>query len=520
MPTSYEIYQTYLRGPAAVLRLFEQSLGTQAIYGRPAPDMQQRTIESLSQEVGRLQHQIARLKQELREARSDNHRLRRRNTELEALIGKDSHNSSRPPSTDPPWAKRTKSLRRPAGRRPGGQVGHPGHTLRLTPKPTRVLTHRPERCRHCSSPLREGHCTGTERRQVVDLMPVRLRVTEHRAEVVCCPSCGRRTKAEFPEGVRASVQYGPSVLSRALYLHDYQLLPYARTVEAMRELFGCALSAGTLSTAVRQCAAGLVETEVRIKRGLRRAAVIHADETGLRVAGRLHYVHVASTARLTHYGADARRGKAAIDDINILPQYRGTLVHDGWLSYTFYPKCKHALCGAHILRELIYFEELSGETKAWATALKELLLEMKAEVERVREEGGQRLSAQRQAELTSEYDKLVAAGLRAQPPPDVPGQVRRQARNLLLRLERRKEEALLFLTDFSVPFENNQAERDLRMVKLQQKVSGCFRSEEGARRFCRIRSYLSTMRKQGRGVLEALAEVCRGKPLSVRQRTT
>jgi transposase len=313
------------------------------------------------------------------------------------------------------------------------------------------------------------------------------------------------------------VQYGPCVLSRALYLHDYQLLPYQRTAEAMRELFGCALSAGTLSTAVRQCAAGLVETELKIKRGVRRSAVIHADETGLRVAGRLHYVHVASTARLTHYGADTRRGKAAIDEIGVLPQYRGTCVHDGWLSYTFYPKCRHALCGAHLLRELIYFEELSEETKAWASPLKELLLEMKAEVERVSAEGGKRLPADKLAALTESYDRLSAEGLKAPPASDVPEGVQKQARNLLLRLERRKEEVLRFVTDFCVPFDNNQAERDLRMVKLQQKTSGCFRTEDGARRFCRIRSYLSTTRKQGRRVLQALEGACRGKPLSVRK---
>ena len=338
MPTSYEIYQTYLRGPAAIIRLFEQALGTQAIYGAPDPDMQQRTIESLSQDVGRLQSQIARLQEELRETRSDNHRLRRRNTELEAVITKDSHNSSRPPSSDPPWSKRTKSLRRPSGGHPGGQPGHQGHMLWLTRKPMRVVTHRPAQCRHCHGSLGAGHSSGAERRQVVDLVPARLRVTEHRAEVVRCPSCGQRTKAEFPESVRATVQYGPSVFARALYLHEYQLLPYARTTETMKELFGCAMSAGTLATAVRQCAAGLVETELKIKRGLRRSPVIHADETGLRVEGRLHYVHVASNSRLTHYGADARRGKAAMDDIGILPQYRGTCVHDGWLSYTLLPE--------------------------------------------------------------------------------------------------------------------------------------------------------------------------------------
>jgi transposase len=315
------------------------------------------------------------------------------------------------------------------------------------------------------------------------------------------------------------VQYGPSVLARALYLHDYQLLPYARTTEAMKELFGCALSAGTLASAVRQCASGLVETELKIKRGLRRSPVIHADETGLRVEGRLHYVHVASTSRLTHYGADARRGKAAMDDIGILPQYRGTCVHDGWLSYTFYPKSRHALCGAHLLRELIFFEELGVETKTWAAPLKELLLEMKTEVEKVSADGGRRrLGAEKLAALTGSYDRLIAEGLKVPPSSHVPEGVQKQGRNLLLRLERRKEEVLRFLTDFSVPFDNNQAERDLRMIKLQQKTSGCFRTEEGARRFCRIRSYLSTTRKQGRAVLGALEGACRGKPLSVRKR--
>jgi transposase len=514
MPTCFEIYETYQRGPAAVLRLFEEALGTRAIYGPPPPDMQQRTIDSLSDEIGRLKRQVSRLKAALGEARGEADRLRRRNAELEALVTKDSHNSSRPPSTDPPWAKRTRSLRRPAGRRPGGQLGHAGHTLGLTQKPQRVITHRPQKCRHCSAPLARARAASVEQRQVVELVPARLRVIEHRAEVVRCASCGRRTKAEFPEGVRARVQYGPSVLSRALYLHDYQLLPYARTAEAMRELFGCAMSAGTLSAAVRRCAAGLIETELKIKRGLRHSLIIHADETGLRVNRKLAYVHVASSARLTHYGADARRGKGAIDEIGVLPAYRGTCVHDGWLSYTHYPNCRHALCGAHLLRELTYFEELSEVTKAWAEPLKELLLEMKGEAERE----GERTPAGRVKELTSRYDRLVTEGQGAQPPPSVPELARRQACNLLLRMERRKDEVLRFLTDPSVPFDNNQAERDLRMVKLQQKVSGCFRTEEGARRFCRIRSYLSTMRKQGRGVLRALDGACRERPVSVGKR--
>jgi transposase len=514
MPTCFEIYETYQRGPAAVLRLFEEALGTRAIYGPPDPDMQQRTIDSLSDEIGRLKRQVSRLKAALGEARGEVDWLRRRNTELEKLVSKDSHNSSRPPSTDPPWAKRTKSLRRSSGKRPGGQPGHAGRTLRLTQKPQRVVTHRPARCRHCSCSLAGARGMSVERRQVVELVPARLRVAEHRAEVVRCSSCGRRTKASFPAGVSATVQYGPSIMARALYLHDYQLLPYARTAEAMRELFGCAMSAGTLATAVRRCATGLIETEVKIKRGLRRSAVIHADETGLRVKGKLAYVHVASSERLTHYAADVRRGKAAIDEIDILPSYRGTCVHDGWLSYTHYPDCRHALCGAHLLRELTYFEELCEVTKSWAAPLKELLLEMKGVTERE----GAPVPSWQVEELTARYDRLVAGGQEAQQPPDVPQLACRQARSLLRRLERRKEEVLRFLSDPSVPFDNNQAERDLRMVKLQQKVSGCFRSENGARRFCRIRSYVSTMRKQGRGILHALEGACRGAPLSVRKR--
>lgn len=192
-------------------------------------------------------------------------------------------------------------------------------------------------------------------------------------------------------------------------------------------------------------------------------------------------------------------------------------MHDGWPAYGFYTQCRHALCGAHLLRELTFFAELSDETQAWASPLKELLLEMKAEVERVGAEGGMRVADDKLAELTGTYDRLIAEGLSAQSPPDVSEQMRRQARNLLLRMERRKTEVLLFLTDFNVPFDNNQAERDLRMVKLQQKTSGCFRSEDGARQFCRIRSYLSTMRKHGRDVLEALERACKGVPLSLRR---
>ncbi|HEV7374881.1 MAG TPA: IS66 family transposase [Pyrinomonadaceae bacterium] len=515
----WQIYQAYLLGPHALFRLFEEAFGRQALYGTPEPDQQQREINNLSEHIARLKEQIEKLQAEVRQLHYRTFQLGCRNAELEGLSTKDSHNSSRPPSTDPPWAKRTRSLRRPTGRRPGGQAGHRGATLRLAARPNRVIEHRPQECRGCHAPLATAQVVRHNRQQVWEVVPARLKVTEHRLAVLRCPSCGKTTQGEFSGTARSGVQYGPGVKARVLYLQQYQLLPYQRTSEAMRDLFGCRLSAGTVANIVRECAEALVAIELKIKQKLRRSPVIHSDETGLRINKRLGYVHVASTAHLTHYAAAAHRGHTAMDEINVLPRYRGTCVHDGLLAYKYYTRCRHALCGVHLLRELTYFEELGTATKAWATPLKELLLEMKREVERASAQGGRHLAADRLAELTGSYDSLVAAGLRAQQPSELPEQVRKQARNLLLRLERRKEEVLRFLTDFSVPFDNNQAERDLRMVKLQQKTSGCFRSEEGARRFCRIRSYVSTTRKQGQTIMRALEGACRGKPLSLRKRS-
>jgi transposase len=514
---AFQIYQAWLQGPHALFRLFEEAFGKQALYGPPDPDLQQREIDDLSEQIGRLQARNERLQAEVGELQGHNLRLQRRNAELEALVARDSHNSSRPPSTDPPWAKRTRSLRRPSGKRPGGQSGHRGETLRLSERPNRVVEHRPRECRSCHAQLDSAQVLGHRRQQVVEVVPAKLRVTEHRLAVLRCRACGETTRGEFAGSVRSSVQYGPGVKARVLYLQQYQLLPYQRTAEVMRDLFGCRLSAGTVANIVRGCAEALLETELKIKKRLRRSPVIHADETGLRVEGRLHFVHVASNLRLTHYAASAGRGRTAIEEAGVLPRYRGTCVHDAWPAYSFYTQCRHALCGAHLLRELTFFAELSEETKAWAAPLKELLLEMKAEVERAAAEGGRRVADDKLAELTGTYDRLIMEGLEAQPPPGVPEPVRRQAHNLLLRLERRKGEVLLFLHDFKVPFDNNQAERDLRMVKLQQKVGGCFRSEEGARRFCRIRSYVSTMRKHGRSVLKALEGTCTGAPLSLRK---
>jgi transposase len=505
------IYDTYCKGPVAVIGLFEQTFGTHVLCGPPTPDQQQ-VIDSLSTQLDELRAQLERSRTECGTLRGENYRLRRRLCELEALISKDSHNSSRLPSSDPPALKRTRSLRRPSGRRPGGQPGHPGATLLRRPKPSRVIMHRPGQCRHCAGPLALGHLISSERRQVIEIVPAKLRVTEHQAQVVRCRRCGLPTKGEFPQGVRAPVQYGSTVKARTLYLLNYQLLPYARAREAMGELFGCWPSKRRLESSVAEGTGALVETELQIKRRLRRSAVLHADETGLRVGGGCYYVHVASNSRLTHYGYDAQRGARPFQRSTFCPSITARACMMGWWAYSYYTRCKHALCGAHLLRELIYFSKLEEQRKRWAAPIGELLLKMKQEVEQVKEAGGDRLGTARLATLQTSYKQLVREGLEANPPPEVPDPVGKQARNLLLRLEGRQAEVLCFLRDFAVPFDNNQAERDLRMVKPKQKVSGCLRTEDGARYFCRLRSYLSTMRKQGRGALKALERACAGTP--------
>lgn len=520
-----EIYHQYYRGPAAIVRLFEKVFGFTSLFGSSDEDQQERTIKMLSEDVDRLKAQIENQRAEISRLRHRNFELKRRNSELESNLVKDSHNSSRPPSTDPPWGKRTRSLRQPTTKRPGGQPGHKGQTKTFSAHPTKQIVHRPQHCKHCQSSLESATVVSNERRQIIDIVPARLRVTEHRAEVKRCAGCGKTTKGEFPVEAKSAVQYGPGVKARALYLLHYQMIPYRRTAEAMRELFGCDLSSGTINNIVKEAAGRLIEAELKIKKKLRRSPVIHVDETGLRVNKQCYYVHVTSTPKLTHYLVDPHRGRAAVEAIDILPRYRGTCVHDGWPVYSLYSRCTHALCGAHLLRELTYFIEANAEQKSWAEPLKSLLLEIKSEVERGREAGNRRLDADRQAAFIAQYQEIIKEGLKlnrgagskagsdkVQDRRETDG-ICQQAGRLLRRMESRRSEVLRFMTDFSVPFDNNQAERDLRMVKLKQKVSGCFRASQDARMFCRLRTYLSTFRKQGRRTFTALKTIFQPLPL-------
>ena len=434
---------------------------------------------------------------------------------LQEQLKKDSHNSHLPPSSDR-FHRQPKSLRKKSGKKAGGQPGHPGTTLMLSPTPDTVIMHAVEQCVHCQRDLREIESLQVERRQVIDLPVKRVLVIEHQAEQKCCPTCQQISSGTFPENVSAPVQYGAALGAIAVYLVQQQLLPYERASEVMQDLLGSGMCVGTLQTLVQRCAASLEPVEQQIKAALSHAPVLHQDETGLHVAGQRQWMHVSATEQLTHYAVHAKRGHEALDAIGILADFHGVSVHDGWRSYWRYA-CEHGLCNVHHLRELIFLHEQLHQ--AWAGQMKELLLDMKAAVEQARADGRQRLHFLEMQDWKTRYAALLEEGYQANPPDPPPAAGRRgrrkqsPARNLLDRLSTHQDAVLAFLENFAVPFDNSLAERAIRMVKVQQKVSGCFRSVVGAHAFARIRGYLSTLRKQGMPVLTALEQALVGHPV-------
>ncbi len=435
---------------------------------------------------------------------------------LRERLDKDSHNSHKPPSSDG-LAKKPVSLRPQTGRKPGGQKGHEGSTLTLSDTPDTVVMHTPLACSSCGTSLDPASAQETgQRRQVMDLPPLHLVVTEHRTATCCCPKCGEQTRGTFPAAVSQPVQYGSRLAGLAVYLSAFQLLPVARIATLFSEVFAASLSTGTIATFTKRAALRLAPVVECIRQHLRTAPVVHCDETGMRIAGRLHWLHSAGTKTLTHYFPHAKRGTVGMDAAGILPHLQGTVVHDGWASYAGY-SCRHALCNAHHLRELTALSETDGQE--WAKAMRSLLSQIHVAVQRAKANRQTRLSILLEARFEGEYRRLLKSGWKANPPPLAPrvkrrGKVKQStARNLLARLQQGEEAVLRFLHDFTVPFDNNLSERDVRMMKVKQKVSGCFRAFRGAEAFCLIRSYVSTMKKQGQPLLRALQHVCEGNPL-------
>jgi transposase len=436
---------------------------------------------------------------------------------LEEQLAKDSHNSSLPPSSDRfARQKKPRSLRTRSGKKAGGQQGHTGKTLEMSQTPDEVIALPPvTQCQHCQADLTAIAAESQERRQVVDVPLPRLQVTEYLGEWKRCPHCQGYTSTAFPNGVAAPVQYGPRVGAMGIYLVMQQLLPWSRSCEVLCDLMGVYLSEGTLASLIERTASQLVPVEAQIKTALSAQKVIHQDETGLYVKNRRAWMHGTSTAQLTHYQVHPSRGHKALDAIGILASFSGVSVHDAWAAYFRYG-CQHALCLVHILRELTFLAEELGLW--WAAKLKKLLLCMKQTTEEARAQGKRGLSPPEVADFTARFLALLDEGDQVHPPLPTPkgkrGKAKQHpARNLLNRLRKHQQAVLLFLERLDVPFDNNQAERDIRMVKVQQKVSGSFRSTEGAVRFCRIRGYLSTLRKQGLHVFSALEATLRGQPL-------
>jgi transposase len=444
--------------------------------------------------------------------------LSERLQQMEDRLSKNSSNSGKPPSTDGYEKPAPKSRRKRSGQKRGGQKGHEGHTLKMVEKPDEIMVHPVESCAHCRKPLKTVEAVGVEKRQVLDLPEVRLLATEHQAEIKICPECDKYTTAVFPTGVTQAVQYGKRIKSQMVYFHEYQLLPLERTSETFHDLYNQDIAEGTILSACQELAEKVAPVQEAVKEHLTCIAkVVRFDESGARVMGKLHWFHVSCNERLTYYAVHAKRGKIAMNEIGILPNFKGRAIHDDLPSYFQYG-CDHGLCNAHHLRSLEFL--LERYPQAWVKKLKELLLEINAAVEKAAAKAKTRLPAKSLDNFSSRYDAILKQGFKQCPSPAEPeGQKRTRgrprqsfAKNLLDRLYDHKEAALAFMYDFNVPFENNLAERDIRMLKVKQKISGCFRSFHGAEIFCIIRGYLSTARKNGQQVLKILNSAFGGQP--------
>lgn len=443
--------------------------------------------------------------------------LQERVEKLEGQASKNSRNSSKPSSTDG-FGKRTKSLRQKSEKPSGGQVEHPGSTLEWREQADDEVIHPVHGCSECGTSLSALPVEGWERRQVFDIPPIELRVTEHQVEIKSCPHCGCQNQGDFPVGVTNLVQYGPRLKGVMVYLMEGQLLPFGRSCEVLNDVLGVPVSEGTLFNTLVDCHTRLESIEQTIQAQVVNAPVVHFDETGLRVKGRLWWLHVACTDGLTYYFVHAKRGQIAMEAMGVLPKFRGKALHDGWGSYWDY-LCAHFRCNAHHLRELQFI--LERYAQAWAYQMSLLLVTILGQVNAAQAQGQTALDPKQRQAFEARYAEIIAQGLALNPMPEPePGAPKKRGRpkrprplNLLERFRTQQASILGFMTDFEVPFDNNQAERDLRMMKLKQKISGGFRSEEGARMFCRIRGYLSTLRKQNINVLEALIGVFSGNPL-------
>ena len=469
------------------------------------------TVEGLNATIDGLNATVAELKATIAE-------LNQTVSELRERLGKNSSNSSKPPASDGLNKPAPKSLREPSGKKRGGQKGHPGSTLELDLEPDEVITHVPEACKGCSNreACMNGACVG-ETRQVVDMV-VEVNVTAHQTVVVNeCPLDGGRLEGEFPVDVKAPVQYGANLQALTVTLNTVGAVSVERVHEILSNLFGIPLSTGTIVNMVARCAEGLTATVDEIGDRAASSDLLHLDETGTRVDGKTNWVHNASNSEYTHLTVNEKRGKEGMDAGGVLPKFKGTAVHDCWGPYWKFKLLIHALCNAHLLRELIGVIENHPE-QLWAQEFMTLLLDMKKAKEEAIARGEDHLSDEVLAEFASRYEGIIYIAKILNPPPPETDKKKKGRKkkgkilSLIERLEEHEESVCLFIYDFSVPFDNNMAERDVRMVKTKTKVSGCFRSMKGARDYVKIMSYVGTAKKQKKNPFEAIRQAILGNP--------
>lgn len=454
-------------------------------------DRQTRTIEQLLQTISKLNQTIA---------------------ELNEKLGMNSKNSSMPPSSDGP--AKPKSLRKPSGKKPGGQKGHKGKGLTLFAAPDETIVHRPVQCRGC---LYREQCTGCGKsaaRNVVDV-EIRTKVTAHYVASYACPLCNNAViSGQFPESVTSSMQYGDGVKSLAIALNTAGMMSISRTHEILRAVLGLPVSTGTIASLVSNFASKVTGTVDAIRKHLLSKPVIHCDETGTRTEGTNFWVHSACDSGYTYLSLQKKRGKEGMDRAGFLAGYKGIIVHDFWKSYWKYD-LNHGICCAHLLRELNGVIDNHPQQKGWAEGFQKLLLRMNLTKEKAVSKGRTSLSYYHGRKFDSEYDRLMDEAKMLNPQPErIPGKRGRMKRGKVLALIQRliahKGEVCLFAKNFSVPFTNNTAEQSIRMVKVKTKVSGCFRTETGASEFMTIMSYLGTAKKQGINTYDAIRAALSG----------
>lgn len=420
---------------------------------------------------------------------------------LEDQINKNSRNSSKPPSSDSPYKNKEKKKKKQSS---GVKKKRKGTTLKQVEDPDVLVKCEVDFCEHCQSDLSAVKIQALDKRQVTDLPPIKAYTTEYQGEVKECPHCHKITRAIFPPGVTHKIQYGSGIQAVAVYLRNYQLIPLERTIELFRDLFNISLSEGTIVNMTTRCADNLSGFMEMVKQKLITAKIMHNDETGINIRGILHWLHTAGNKDYTYLFPHKKRGTIAFDEIGILPEFKGVSVHDFWKPYERY-NCSHAYCNAHLIRELTFTHE--NLKQKWASKMISIIFDIKEKVDLSEEH---LLKEDLISEFIRKYDKIIKQGYKANPALKKTGKRGRPKKGkalcLIERMDSHREEILRFMKEKDVPFDNNLAERDLRMVKVRQKISGTFRNIDRVEDYCRIRSYISTIKKQKKDVFTALVD--------------